>query len=450
MPRSQGEGFYSSLTRHGSEKDEQRYRDLEEKGAVLEEHRAETAPARPEAVHDATGKRRRGLRPIVIVLVILALLVGAAMVWDVLHHRDVLPAPPWAEWVDEVLPRGVPEVPDLPTPELPDVTPSPTEPSTPPTIDPVSLRPPAERLAPTTGRAPNPNPSIDAAAETPRLTTESTQRTLDWAELNAITRAEAQHAAHATAPGPNQLPALDPFFDFTTTASGLRYRVERKAFGPKAQVRDYVVVRYTVTHAYTGVELDATPPGEPLGFVVWSGAVFRGLDEGVAGMRVGERRTLIVPADLAIAPDQLAPPQDAVGDVPGDDALPPVTLKVDLELLNVLPGVRKRVLTPGTGNFAGPGDTVRLHWSLYASQGHSAADAVIDSRRFGGPVTLVLGAGDVIPGIELGVAGMAEGETADLYIPPYLAYGKEGAAGGLVPPHAAVRCRVELLDVVER
>ena len=29
------------------------------------------------------------------------------------------------------------------------------------------------------------------------------------------------------------------------------------------------------------------------------------------------------------------------------------------------------------------------------------------------------------------------GEVADLFIPPYLAYGAGGAAAGLVPPHAA-------------
>ncbi len=232
---------------------------------------------------------------------------------------------------------------------------------------------------------------------------------------------------------------FDPYFDFTATASGLRYRVERKSFGPKAQVRDFVVVSYTVRHAATGLELDATPPGAPHGFVLWSGAVFRGLDEGVAGMRVGERRTLVVPADLAGLPEGAAVADE------GDTPMPATTLHVDVELLNVLPGVRKKVIEPGVGRFAGPGDTIRLHWAMFAGQG---GPAVVDSRRFGGPVMLVLGTGEVIPGLELGLTGMAQGEVAELHIPPYLAYGAQGAAGGLIPPHASVRCRVELLEVV--
>ena len=233
------------------------------------------------------------------------------------------------------------------------------------------------------------------------------------------------------------VPLADPYFAFKTTASGLRYRVNYAGDGPRARAQDYVVVRYRVTHPPTGLELDATPKDEPLGFVLWSGTVFRGLDEGVAGMRVGGQRTLMVPAEL------LDSGLIGVDGTPLE--LPDTTLRVDVELVSVLPGIRKRTKQPGSGPVAMPGDTVRMHWALYVGD---ATVPALDSRQFGAPTTVMLGAGDIIAGMELGVAGMAKGEVADLFIPPYLGYGAEGAAAGLVPPHAAVRCRVELLDVL--
>ena len=70
--------------------------------------------------------------------------------------------------------------------------------------------------------------------------------------------------------------------------------------GDVAKAGDTVKVHYVGVAYSTGEEFDASwNRGDPLEFQLGAGRVIAGWDQGVQGMRVGGRRQLIIPPDLA-------------------------------------------------------------------------------------------------------------------------------------------------------
>jgi len=103
----------------------------------------------------------------------------------------------------------------------------------------------------------------------------------------------------------------------------------------------------------------------------------------------------------------------------------------------------------GTGTEAVPGRQVRVHYTgwLYDERSADHKGRKFDSSRDrNDPFPFRLGAGEVIPGWDQGVAGMRVGGQRTLTIPADLGYGSQGA-GGVIPPNATLVFDVELLDV---
>lgn len=103
----------------------------------------------------------------------------------------------------------------------------------------------------------------------------------------------------------------------------------------------------------------------------------------------------------------------------------------------------------GTGPVALPGSIVRVHYTgwLYEPSAPETKGTKFDSSLDRGePFVFPLGAGRVIRGWDLGVAGMQPGGKRRLVIPAGLAYGEKGA-GGVIPPGATLVFDVELLGV---
>jgi len=113
-----------------------------------------------------------------------------------------------------------------------------------------------------------------------------------------------------------------------TSASGLQFEDTTVGDGAQATSGQKVTVHYTgwlYNDGVQGQKFDSSKDrGDPFAFKLGAGMVIQGWDEGVAGMKVGGARTLIIPASLGYGA------RGAGGVIP-----PNATLKFDVELLAV-------------------------------------------------------------------------------------------------------------------
>jgi peptidylprolyl isomerase len=108
-----------------------------------------------------------------------------------------------------------------------------------------------------------------------------------------------------------------------TTPSGLRITDLVVGDGAEAVAGQTVVVNYRGTLA-NGTEFDSSYGRGPFSFPLGGGRVIQGWDEGVAGMKVGGKRKLVIPPDLAYGE------RGAGGVIP-----PNATLTFEVELLRI-------------------------------------------------------------------------------------------------------------------
>lgn len=113
-----------------------------------------------------------------------------------------------------------------------------------------------------------------------------------------------------------------------TTATGLQYLDTTEGEGTEAKKGNGVSVHYTgwlYNDDTQGAKFDSSHDRkQPFQFTLGAGMVIRGWDEGVAGMKIGGKRTLIIPSELGYGA------RGAGGVIPGG-----ATLKFDVELLAV-------------------------------------------------------------------------------------------------------------------
>jgi len=113
-----------------------------------------------------------------------------------------------------------------------------------------------------------------------------------------------------------------------TTPSGLKYIDVKAGTGASPKTGQTCVMHYTgwlYDNGKKGAKFDSSVDrGQPFEFPIGTGRVIKGWDEGVASMKVGGKRTLIIPPELGYGA------RGAGGVIP-----PNATLMFDVELLAI-------------------------------------------------------------------------------------------------------------------
>ena len=111
------------------------------------------------------------------------------------------------------------------------------------------------------------------------------------------------------------------------TKSGLKYVDHKEGQGDAAKAGDTVSVHYVGTLASNGKKFDSSRDrNEPFEFHLGAGEVIKGWDEGVAGMKWGGQRKLMIPSKLGY------------GERGAGNVIPPnADLVFEVELLKITP-----------------------------------------------------------------------------------------------------------------
>lgn len=295
----------------------------------------------------------------------------------------------------------------------------------------------------------------------------------------------AKAAVPAVVPTDDELPAVSGKFGSRAAISVPKSAPSGKfVVAPQTQGRgrsvhtgDIAVVRYTAKVWRTGKEL----PGSydkgalPQVFAVGRGAALPALDRAVHGQRAGSRILVVAPPAAAYGTTGNAQLHVAGKDtvvfavdilnvigahaiVPGAqhsvfDALPETHMnKGDGTATIRVPdqaapeGLVVKRLVDGTGRVVKAGQTLVLQHSSAAwetARGKDEPDLFLSSHADGGPLSVVIGRGNVIAGWDRALVGQRVGSRVLAVIPAKLAYGQHPPKG--LPSGATV---ISVLDVL--
>jgi FKBP-type peptidyl-prolyl cis-trans isomerase len=246
-----------------------------------------------------------------------------------------------------------------------------------------------------------------------------------------------------TVPGPTDKDAPE---EFTTTKSGLKYRILRKAGGTKPTADDIVKVHYKGTLDNGKVFDSSYDRGEPIVFPL--SGVIKGWTEGMQYVAEGGMIELEIPSKLGYG-DRGSP------NIPGGSTLHFIVELIEVqrpvepgavdadapeEFTETKSGLKYRIRRKSNGVKPKATSTVKVHYKGWLDSGR-VFDSSYERRE---PVQFPLNR--VIKGWGEGMQLIGQGGMIELDIPFELAYGEEGRPP-VIPKKANLHFLVELVEV---
>lgn len=234
---------------------------------------------------------------------------------------------------------------------------------------------------------------------------------------------------------------------YTTTPSGLKFHDIKVGDGPSAKKDSFVKVHYT-GWLEDGTMFESSVMREQPAELLLSKAPIKGLLEGVANMRVGGKRKLVIPPELAYGERgrQDVPPNSTViyeVELLEATSPPAMTETPEDKYVTTPSGLKYYDIKIGEGDSPQETSRVKMHYTGWLEDGTVFDSSVI--RGQSAEFTL----NRVVPGWTEGITTMKVGGKRKLVIPPDLAYGERGQAPA-IPPNSTLIFEVELLDIPQR
>ncbi|KAM4706278.1 peptidyl-prolyl cis-trans isomerase FKBP9 [Rhinophrynus dorsalis] len=169
---------------------------------------------------------------------------------------------------------------------------------------------------------------------------------------------------------------------------------------------------------------------------VGKGFVITGMDEGLLGVCIGEKRRIIIPPHLGYG-------EEGRGKIPGSAVLVFDIHVIDFHNPDDSVSIISQFKPSNCSVLSKKGDYLKYHYNATLMDG-----TVLDStHQYGKTYNIVLGSGQVVLGMDIGLMDMCVGEKRTVVIPPHLGYGEAGVEGE-VPGSAVLVFDIELLELI--
>ena len=194
---------------------------------------------------------------------------------------------------------------------------------------------------------------------------------------------------------------------------------------------------------------ESYPGSEPLEFTLGMGLVIQGWEKGLVGMKPGEVRKLYVPYQMGYGENSLEGVPEysdlffIVELVSADPPMEPDVFPKNVEGLKwreAAKGLKVYDEKVGTGKPALIGSVLKTHYTGWLLSGRKFGS----SKDVGKPLSVVMGAGKMIKGWEIGLDGMREGGVRWFRVSPAMGYG--ATAYSMIPSNSTLIFRVELIS----